>query len=452
MIKLGKSKNENLLLKGIFKENKSIDKNIIQNEGEITDFISNKESYIFLGERNKFTIEKLEDSIRKISTSKRDYDVDIKTFINAGIKEEEVLRSFIHINAFVSSKIWSAKTKNQKTYNNIFLLNIEKDLEKLANVFLEETKVIEKVRSFQMMPLNYLNSENYSKEITDWFKDEKDIKVKILKKAEIEKLKMGLLLGVNKGSANEPRVVILEYIGNPSSKEKLGMVGKGIMYDSGGYSLKPSNFMVDMKGDMSGTAIVAGAMKLIAKQKPKVNVVAILPLTDNLINEHAQKPDDVVTSMNGQTVEINNTDAEGRLILADGITYAIRNEKVTKVLDIATLTGAISIALGETYSGYWTTNDNDSINMEYSAKEANELVWRMPFHNDYAKDVTTSPVADLKNTDMTRNAGSSSAAMFLKQFTEDLPFIHIDIAGTAFKNKIAYAPLVRTLANFAGKK
>jgi leucyl aminopeptidase len=201
------------------------------------------------------------------------------------------------------------------------------------------------------MPPNILNSIEYAKKLKNEFSNFKNVDVKVLKKDEIKKLKMGLLLGVNRGSEYEPRIVVVEYKGNPKSKEKIVYIGKGIMFDSGGYSLKPSLHIKGMKYDMSGTAIVAGAMKIIINNKPKVNVSIVMPLTDNMIGTKAQTVDSVQTSMSGKTVEINNTDAEGRLILADAITYSIRKLKATKIVDVATLTGAIVVALGAAYTG-----------------------------------------------------------------------------------------------------
>ena len=189
------------------------------------------------------------------------------------------------------------------------------------------------------------------------FKDVKsaNVKVTVLNKKEIEQQKMSLFLSVNMGSGYEPRLVVIEYNGDPKSKEKIALVGKGITFDSGGYNLKGSQHILRMKFDMSGAAISAAVLKGVIEQKPKVNVVAVLPLTDNKISSFGQTPDSIWTSMSGKTVEVNNTDAEGRLILADAITYAIKKTNATEIIDIATLTGAIVIALGETYTGVWST-------------------------------------------------------------------------------------------------
>jgi leucyl aminopeptidase len=201
------------------------------------------------------------------------------------------------------------------------------------------------------MPPNVLNSENFADEVKKDFSKIENVKCRILKRVDIEKLGMGLFLSVNKGSMHEPRLVVLEYKGNPKSKDISALVGKGIMYDSGGYNIKTGGHMKGMKMDMSGAAGVIGAMKAISQLKPKANFVVVAPLTDNRVNGDASMPDMIYKSMNGKTVEVNNTDAEGRLVLADAMTYAIREAKATNITTIATLTGAVLVALGETFTG-----------------------------------------------------------------------------------------------------
>ncbi len=205
------------------------------------------------------------------------------------------------------------------------------------------------------MPPNICNSEFLAQKVAEDLEQYKNLKVTVLKKKEIEELKMGLLLSVNKGSVYEPRVVVIEYNGDKDSSEKTVMIGKGITFDSGGYSLKPSRSMVSMKFDMSGSAIVAATMKAIAQLKPKKNVSAIMCITDNRVNGDASLPDSVWVAMNGKSVEINNTDAEGRLVMADGLVYGAKVLNATRLIDVATLTGAMVVALGQTYTGTWAT-------------------------------------------------------------------------------------------------
>ena len=307
-------------------------------------------------------------------------------------------------------------------------------------------------RSLQATSPNILNSVKLANDIKKFLSSEKNLKVKILTKSEIVKNKMGLLLVVNSGSNHDPRVVVIEYKGDAKSKEKQALVGKGITFDAGGYNIKTGVHMLGMKYDMSATAIIAGAMKAIAKSKPKKNIVAVLCMTDNIVSKTSTVPDSVVTSMNGMSVEINNTDAEGRLVLADGITYAIRKCGATKILDMSTLTGAIIVALGKTYSGVWATNDSDYLQIKHASFKANEKIWRMPFNNDFLRFMKASPVADLRNTDYTGEGGSNSAAMFLKSFTEKLPYIHLDIAGTANVKDTPTSCLVKTIYEFGISK
>ncbi|CAI2167891.1 1487_t:CDS:1 [Funneliformis geosporum] len=211
-------------------------------------------------------------------------------------------------------------------------------------------------RDLQDQPPNKLHAQEFAEEVKSKFGKSKNIEVEVLEKKEIEKNKMGLLLAVNAGSHHQPRVVILRYKGNPKSKDILGLVGKGITFDSGGYDLKPSQYLQCMKFDMSGAAVVCGSFFDLIQKKPKINVVAVVCLTENAIGGHATLTESVITSMSGKTVEINNTDAEGRLVLADGITYAIQKEKVTKIITVATLTGACVLALGENTTGVMTNN------------------------------------------------------------------------------------------------
>jgi leucyl aminopeptidase len=206
-------------------------------------------------------------------------------------------------------------------------------------------------RSLQVQPPNILTSVKLANDIKKYLSLEKNLSIKVLTKPEIIKNKMGLLLAVNSGSNYDARVVVIEYKGDAKSKEKQAFVGKGITFDAGGYNIKPGPHMIGMKYDMSAAAIIAASMKSIAKAKPKTNIVAVLCLTDNMVSKTSTVPDSIVHSMNGMSVEINNTDAEGRLVLADGITYAIRKCKATKILDLSTLTGAIIVALGKTYAG-----------------------------------------------------------------------------------------------------
>lgn len=255
------------------------------------------------------------------------------------------------------------------------------------------------------------------------------VDLKIKSRSEIEKLGMKAFLAVAQGSDAEPKLIVMNYQGDPSSKEKLALVGKGLTYDSGGYSIKPSDGMKDMRYDMAGSGAVIGAMKAIAEAKLKVNVVAVVAACENMVSGRSYLPGDILTTMNGKTVEVDNTDAEGRLTLADAVTYAIRKEQATAIVDVATLTGAVLVALGTKYAGILTNDEAFYEKFEKAAKISSEKIWRLPY-DDQIKDLNKSKLADIKNTGG-RWAGASSGGAFVGAFAEDLPWIHVDIAGTA---------------------
>ena len=264
--------------------------------------------------------------------------------------------------------------------------------------------------------------------------EESGFEVEVHGVEKIKELKMEAFLNVAKGSAKEPRLIVMRYMGNPEQKgEILGLVGKGLTFDTGGYSLKPSPSMVDMKSDMGGSASVIGAMTAIAKAGLKINVVAVVASCENAISGEAYKPGDIIGSMGGKTIEIDNTDAEGRLTLIDAVTYAIEIEKVTEVIDLATLTGACLVALGETTTGVITNNQDFYKELEEASKATGEKMWQLPAFDDY-RPLYKSDVADLKNSGG-RFGGTITAGMFIGEFVQDKPWLHLDIAGTAWTNK-----------------
>ena len=447
MIKNTTLKKTNFVLEAAFDE-KSLNKAIIKKENVITELVESNKAFIFLGKKRDFNKDKMTKVAKSISKPNRDYEIDIKTFVTKDVPEGTIVRLLVEEHLLVNNNVFTMKTNKKAKEATVNLFNLTKVGKEEFKIAKEETDVRNWARSFQIMPPNVLNSENYADMLKEEFSKIKNVSVKVLNKKQIETLKMGLLLGVNRGSEHEPRVVIVEYKGNPTSKDKTVIVGKGIMFDSGGYSLKPGRFMLGMKYDMSGTAIAAGAMKLISKNKPKKNISIVLPLTDNKIGKMAQTTDSVQISMNGKSVEINNTDAEGRLALADGITYAVRKLKATKIIDVATLTGAVLTSLGNTYTGVWATDNKDWSKIEKAANTKGENIWRMPFHSDFSTFIKGSKIADLKNTDLSGLGGSSSAAMFLKEFTENVPYVHLDVAGTADVKDNPTGVMIKTLAEF----
>jgi len=275
----------------------------------------------------------------------------------------------------------------------------------------------------------------------------------ILDEAGIRELRMGALLGVSQGSEEPPNLVVINYAGNPGSSKKLAFVGKGVTFDTGGISLKPADGMEKMKYDMAGGATAIAAIRTLSLLKAKVNCFAIVPLVENMPGGRAQRPGDVVESMSGKTIEIINTDAEGRLILADALTYA-RKLGATHLLDIATLTGAARIALGPYRVGVMGNDQTFVDSFLAASKRAGEKMWQMPLDDEY-RDLIKSTVADVANSGG-RFGGMITAGKFLQEFVGDTPWIHVDIAGTAWNDdEKPYLPKgpsgigIRTLVEFA---
>ena len=259
------------------------------------------------------------------------------------------------------------------------------------------------------------------------------IEVEVLGEAKMKKLGMHSLLGVGLGSERESQLVILKYMGGKKGDAPTALVGKGVTFDTGGISLKPGANMWDMKGDMGGSAAVVGALIGLAKRKAKANVVGLVGLVENMPDGKAQLPGDIVVSMSGQTIEVQNTDAEGRLVLADALHYAQQEYKPKAMVNLATLTGAIIISLGHEYAGVFSRDDEIAAQLVAAGETSTDLTWRMPMAEAYDK-LLNSPNADMKNIGG-RAAGSITAAQFLGRFVEkDLPWAHIDVAGTAMKN------------------
>lgn len=262
-------------------------------------------------------------------------------------------------------------------------------------------------------------------------KSASSLKATILGKNEIVKAGLGLLLAVNRASFRDPALIIVEYRGNPSSKDCTALVGKGITYDTGGLILKPKGGMETMKDDMSGAAAVLGTLKALSALKVPVNVVGIIPSTENSIGSGSYKPGDVYKSYSGKTVEVLDTDAEGRLVLADAISYVQDHYKPSRIIDLATLTGGIVVTLGDQASGIFSNDDKLSKKLQDAGDETHERLWRLPLFPEY-KEALKSKIADLKNSTMERKATSINGAMFIQAFVKETPWAHLDIAGTAY--------------------
>ncbi len=288
------------------------------------------------------------------------------------------------------------------------------------------------VRDLVSEPSNILNPESYAAICKTLKKD--GLEVQVLGEAEMKKLGMGSLLCVGQGSARESQLVVLKWNGASAKDQPLAFVGKGVTFDTGGISIKPANNMEDMKTDMAGSAVVVGLLRNLAQRKAKVNAVGVIGLVENMPSGTAVKPGDVVRSMSGQTIEVINTDAEGRLVLADALHYTNTKFKPKFIVDLATLTGAIIVALSDVYAGLFCNDDELAKKIESSGATVGERAWRMPLGEEY-DEMINSDIADMKNVGSGRGAGSTTAAQFLKRFVGETKWAHLDIAGTAWKGK-----------------
>ncbi len=280
-------------------------------------------------------------------------------------------------------------------------------------------------------PANYM-TPNHMAKMAKSLAESHGLEVSVLEQGQMTELGMGALLGVAQGSRQPPKFIVLHYRGGDSAEINVALVGKGITFDSGGISIKSSEGLAEMKGDMAGGAAVMAAISAIAQLKPKINVTAIVPATENLPSGNALKPGDILTAMNGKTIEIITTDAEGRLILADALAYA-KKFGAKFIVDVATLTGACRVALGDVCSGAFGNNQELVDKVIAAGNEAGELIWQMPMYDEY-KEQNKSDVADIKNIGG-RYGGAITGAKFLAEFINDTPWVHLDIAGTSLSEK-----------------
>jgi leucyl aminopeptidase len=280
-------------------------------------------------------------------------------------------------------------------------------------------------------PANYMTPSQMA-EVAGVMASKHHLEIKVLGREDMKAMGMGALLGVAEGSSQPPKLITISYKGNERSEKAIGFLGKGITFDSGGISIKPSEGMDEMKSDMAGAAAVMAAVAAVAQLKPTINVTAIVAATENLPSGTALKPGDVLKAMNGKTIEVISTDAEGRLTLADALSYA-QQLGLSPLIDLATLTGACRVALGTLYSGLFGNNQDLADKVLKAAERSGERMWQMPMPDEY-KEQNKSEIANVKNAG-NRAGGAITAALFLAEFAGDVPWIHIDIAGTAFSTK-----------------
>ncbi|MBL0848582.1 MAG: leucyl aminopeptidase [Candidatus Liberibacter ctenarytainae] len=331
------------------------------------------------------------------------------------------------------------KTKKQEDGSNsggdVSVTVITKAVDQADEVLKDISAVVNGVnlaRDIVNEPANVMGTSEFcaiAKEM-----DNLGVEVEVLDRDAMDKLGMQSLLAVAQGSSRPPYLVVMKWNGeNNSDQPPIAVCGKGVVFDSGGISIKPSNGMEEMKGDLAGAAAVTGFLRVLAERKAKVNVIGILAIVENMPDASAQRPGDIVKSMSGQTIEVLNTDAEGRLILADALWYCHTHYKPCLMIDLATLTGAIIVSLGSVYAGLFSNNDVLAEQLLSAGVSTGEILWRMPMHKDYNKMIE-SKVADMKNIGG-RGAGSIVAAQFLEKFVQKTSWAHIDIAGTAMGKK-----------------
>jgi leucyl aminopeptidase len=376
----------------------------------------------------------------------------------ASAASEAVLLATYEYNDFKTAD--KDKSSDKKKLKKVSLLvNSKVNLKNLANAVKDGVTLAEctnYIRRLGDTPGNLMTPNDLANAAVNGAKGTK-LKVTVWDKPRIKKEKMGGLIGVNLGGGPDCRFIIMEYHGGAKSKKPVVFVGKGLTFDAGGISIKPANGMEEMKYDMCGGAAVIGAMLAIAKLGLKVNAIGLVPATENMLGPMANKPGDILTARNGKTVEVYNTDAEGRLILMDALSYA-SELKPAAIFDAATLTGAVVVALGNSYTGVFTRNQKLMEQIKKASERSGEWVWPMPINDHHVEDMRGT-LADLCNVSSFKGAGSSTAAAFMEQFVDkDIPWAHFDIAGTAWAvgNRINYCPkkgasgvLVRTFVELA---
>jgi leucyl aminopeptidase len=390
-----------------------------------------------LGEKEKVTVEKLRRAyacLTKACRPRKVQEINLLLPVVSSLAEEEVVRGvseglLLANYVFNKRKNDSIKEDPVKLLKKTTFVGASKEAVSIANKYNTIVEAVYFARDIVNDNADTVTPQflaNAAKNLSKL----KNVKTTIFDKKRIEKEKMGFILAVNRGSTSGPTFSIIEYKGNPKSKETTVLIGKGITYDTGGLHLKPLNSMDTMRCDMGGAAVVLGTLQAAATLGLKVNITGIIPATENSISADSYKPGDVYSSMTGKTVEITSTDAEGRLVLADAIAYAVKHLKPTRIIDFATLTGGVEIALGSEVTGVVSNNDALVDAMSLAGHATYERIWRLPSYDEY-REFLKSDSADMKNS-AGRSASPIMGGMFLREFVEDTPWLHCDIASTAF--------------------
>jgi leucyl aminopeptidase len=419
--------------------------------------------FVGLGKEKQLTFTKLEAAFCKLfkdikSSKLEEVAIYIDSFHTEEMDGLEAANAMSEALALATYQFDGYKQKSnepEKRLENVTIYSDafdEEDVQASLTVGYAFGRGTNSARTLVNIPGNLLTAKdlaNYANELAAKY----DFEVEILDKTEIEKLGMGAFLAVNQGSVEPPKMIVLKYQGKDEWKDVIGLVGKGITFDTGGYSIKTKAGIVGMKTDMGGAAAVLGAMEIIGEIRPEQNVVAVIPSTDNMISGGAFKPDDVITSMSGKTIEVLNTDAEGRLVLADAVTYA-KHHGANYLVDVATLTGGVITALGLHTTGAMTNHETLYEQVLEASVEAGEQMWLLPLFETEKERVRNSKVADLNNSPGSEGHALVAGA-FIGEFAEGTPWVHLDIAGTATSSKDydlgpagATGVMTRTLALF----
>lgn len=404
--------------------------------------------FLCLGERDKVEGGKIKKYFRSIYAAlEKEVIILVEKMVAGNLDVYKAVR-FISESLLYSEYSYPKKADQQPKELQVYL-KTKTDVSKTIEKAVVYGNAINNARKLGDIPSNLLTPSDlarYAMNLTSRL----GLEITVLDKEALRVKKMGALLGVNAGSTNEAKLIVIKYQ-TAGDAPWTALIGKGLTFDSGGYNLKPSQSMAGMKYDMCGGANVLGALEIIASLKLKTNVMAVIPATENLISGSAYKAGDVLTSLSGKTIEITNTDAEGRLILCDAITYA-QQLGAKRIIDIATLTGACSVALGKEFTGVFTNNDEFLNQFKAIAEESAEPIWQLPLSEGYTKQIQKSKVADLVNSVVGSGGGASLAASFLKEFIEpDVEWIHLDIAATSTNEDGATGVMVASMARLFEK-
>jgi leucyl aminopeptidase len=404
-----------------YSQNRFINYYLYKTENNQLDFIYQDIGGAIISEALSISKDKIEVSFDYLSKDLKNKDNIIKNVLIGMLSRNYCFKNY--------------KLKDEsKVITKINLISNQKNLTNKSLIYAKNIDLgVSKTRNLVTKPANILSPQNFVNEIKKLSKT--GLKIEILDEIKLKKLGMNALLGVGQGSSNKSFVAIMKWNGGKKNSKPLGFVGKGVCFDTGGISLKPARFMEEMKYDMAGAGTVTGLMKTLALRKAKVNAVGVVGLVENMPDGNAQRPGDVVKSYSGQTIEIFNTDAEGRLVLADILTYTEKRFKPKFMINLATLTGAIIVSLGNEFAGLFSNNDQLAERINKVGYKDNEKAWRLPLDKNFDK-LMDSKIADMQNINYSGGAGSITAAQFLQRFIiNKTPWAHLDIAGMAWTKK-----------------